>query len=606
MGSDPSPLMINEIRFEDYPKPVPLETMEKITIQMKYSICKIYNREVGKGSGFFCIIQYDNIKITTLITNYHVINEKYIEKYKQISISLNNDKKNIIIKLDNNRKKYFSEDYDVAIIEIKEKDNINNNQYLELDDNIYKEIGNDYFVKNPVYNISYQNGEKVYASYGLTKDFQNDFIIRHLCMTESGSSGSPLLNLSNHKVIGIHSAGSQKFSYNFAIILKSPIKEFIKKYKNEINNNFNNNIDYNNIEKSIDNKNNNNDTNNYNDINRIEQSKNKNSNYVGKNEYNNNNFFEANKYNNNNDEKSKSKYNNNNYIKHNNNSNYYRQSNYNNTNNLNNEIYQPNNNLSSAFNYNVNNNNNNNNINFNNTFNGWISPYKNESNYYLYGNKDDKIKNKKIKNNEIILKLQVTKEDVNEKIYFINKSFQKKFLNKSNFEITINSKNIDYEKYYFKPKEKGEYTIILKFKFNIKDCSYMFLDCKNITYMDLTSLDTKEVENMSNMFKNCTNLAKLNFSDFDTNNVINMEYMFFNCIKLNSLNLNSFNTSNVNNMDGMFCNCSNLSNIEFGPKFNSENASVNNIFTKCNKYMNLKFNGESDDKLIREFMKINN
>ena len=597
MGSDPSPLMINEIRFEDYPKPVPLETMEKITIQMKYSICKIYNREVGKGSGFFCIIQYDNIKITTLITNYHVINEKYIEKYKQISISLNNDKKNIIIKLDNNRKKYFSEDYDVAIIEIKEKDNINNNQYLELDDNIYKEIGNDYFVNNPVYNISYQNGEKVHASYGLTKDFEEDFIIRHLCITESGSSGSPLLNLSNHKVIGIHKAGSEKFSFNYAIILKLPIKEFIKKYKKEINNNFDNNngqINYN-IEKSIDNKINNNDKNNYNDINRIEQNKNK-------NKYNNSsNFVDANKYNNNNVEQSKSIYN----------YNYIEQNNNNNSNYLNNEIYQPNysnNNLSGAFNYNGNNNNNNNNVNFNNTFNnvnnGWISPYKNESNYYLYGNKANR--NKKIKNNEIILKLQVTKEDVNEKIYFINKSFQKKFLNKSNFEITINNQNVNYEKYYFKPKEKGEYTIILKFKFNIKDCSYMFLDCKNITYMDLTSLDTKEVENMSNMFKNCTNLAKLNFSDFDTNNVINMEYMFFNCIKLNSLNLNSFNTSNVNNMDGMFCNCSNLSNIEFGPKFNSENASVNNIFTKCNKYMNLKFNGESDDKLLREFMKINN
>ena len=89
--------------------------------------------------------------------------------------------------------------------------------------------------------IKYQNGEKVHASYGLTKDFEQDFIIRHLCITESGSSGSPLLNLSNHKVIGIHKAGSEKFSFNYAIILKLPIKEFIKKYKKEINNNYDNN-----------------------------------------------------------------------------------------------------------------------------------------------------------------------------------------------------------------------------------------------------------------------------------------------------------------------------------------------------------------------------
>ena len=234
MGSDASTVMINEIQIEDYPKPVAMETMEIILSQMKNSICKIYNREDGKGSGFFCMIQYENKKIPTLITNNHVINEKYLEKYKQISISLNNDKNNKTITLDNNRIKYFSEKYDVAMIEIKNKDNINNNQYLELDDNIYKEIGNDYFANNPIYNISYQNGEKVYASFGLTKNFQDDFIIRHLCITESGSSGSPLLNLSNHKVIGIHKGGSKYFSYNLAIILKSPIKEFIQKYKNEI------------------------------------------------------------------------------------------------------------------------------------------------------------------------------------------------------------------------------------------------------------------------------------------------------------------------------------------------------------------------------------
>ena len=98
-----------------------MESIEIILNQMKDNICKIYNIDVGKGSGFFCIIEYDNIKIPTLITNRHVINEKYIEKYKQIAISLNNDKNNIIIKFDDKRKIYFSNKYDVAIIEIKKK-----------------------------------------------------------------------------------------------------------------------------------------------------------------------------------------------------------------------------------------------------------------------------------------------------------------------------------------------------------------------------------------------------------------------------------------------------------------------------------------------------
>lgn len=226
MGSDHYPAIIDEIKIEDYPRPVSIESMQTILNQMKNSICKIYNGNNGKGSGFFCIIEYDNIKIPTLITNNHVIDKEYIKKYKQICISLNNDENKITIKLDNNRKNYFSKKYDVTMIEIKKEDNINN-QYLELDDKIYKEIDNTFFIKSPIYNISYQNGEKVCVSYGITKSFKvdEDFIIQHFCITESGSSGSPILNLSNHKVIGLHKAGAINSSYNLAIILKFPIKD---------------------------------------------------------------------------------------------------------------------------------------------------------------------------------------------------------------------------------------------------------------------------------------------------------------------------------------------------------------------------------------------
>ena len=521
MGTDPD--IIKEIDFKDYPRPVSMESMQTILNQMKNSICKIYRRDGRKGSGFFCIIECGDIKMPTLITNYHVIKEEYIKKYKQICISLNNDENKKTIKLDNNRKNYFNETYDIAMIEIKKKDNINN-QYLELDDQIYKEIENTFIENSPIYNISYQNGEKVYVSYGLTKTIKEDqnFIIKHLCITESGSSGSPILNLSNHKVIGLHTAGSKKFSYNLAVILKSPIKEYIKKYKNNNDDQSNNIIENNNFYQYNQNKSNNND---------------KPDNKINKNNHNINTLTDVNTINN-----------------------------------------------------------------INGNY-GWNTSIINESYDYPYTDKNGKNKKTKIKNNEIILKLQVPKEDVNKKIYFINKSFQKQFLNKSNFEITINNQKVNNGKYYFEPKEKGDYKIILKFKFNIKDCSYMFSDCKNITNIDLSSLDTKEVENMSNMFKNCTNLAIINFSEFDTNKVINMENMFFNCIKLSGLNLTSFNTINVINMDGMFSNCSNLSNIEFGFNFSAKNATTNYIFTNCNKYKykSLTFKGESDDKLLNEF-----
>ena len=69
-------------------------------------------------------------------------------------------------------------------------------------------------------------------SYGIVKAI-NDDEINHLCYTESGSSGSPLLNLSNHKVFGIHKGGAYTKKFNKAIFLKQPINDFFNNKNNE-------------------------------------------------------------------------------------------------------------------------------------------------------------------------------------------------------------------------------------------------------------------------------------------------------------------------------------------------------------------------------------
>ena len=46
-------------------------------------------------------------------------------------------------------------------------------------------------------------------SYGISKEIYN-CIIKHTCNTKPGSSGSPILNLENNKVIGLHKAASKK------------------------------------------------------------------------------------------------------------------------------------------------------------------------------------------------------------------------------------------------------------------------------------------------------------------------------------------------------------------------------------------------------------
>ena len=54
----------------------------------------------------------------------------------------------------------------------------------------------------------------------------------HYCSKDNGSSGSPILNLKNNKVIGIHKGtGDEKKNYNYGTLLKYPLNDFINKIK---------------------------------------------------------------------------------------------------------------------------------------------------------------------------------------------------------------------------------------------------------------------------------------------------------------------------------------------------------------------------------------
>lgn len=81
------------------------------------------------------------------------------------------------------------------------------------------------------------------------------------------------------------------------------------------------------------------------------------------------------------------------------------------------------------------------------------------------------------------------------------------------------------------------------------------------TEIDLSNIDTSKVRNMSYMFKNCGNLTNINFNALDTSNATNMRSLFEQCIKLSSLDLSNINTSNVTNMNSMFSGCTNLTTI---------------------------------------------
>ena len=220
-----------EIYNEKYPKIISLEGTKKILEQMEKGICKIYKKDEEKGTGFFCNIKYENKNISVLMTNYHVIDDKYIKENNKILITINDDKEKVTILL-NNKIIYTNEKYDITIIEIKnEKDKIK--YFMKIDED-YLNNDIDVIYDKSIYILQYPLGEKVGVSYGIINRI-DEYNIEHYCNTETGSSGSPIINIINNEIIGIHKEGIKKRKINRGTLLKYPINEFIeKKLKNKI------------------------------------------------------------------------------------------------------------------------------------------------------------------------------------------------------------------------------------------------------------------------------------------------------------------------------------------------------------------------------------
>ena len=185
-------------------------------------ICKIDGNKAG--TGFFCKIKRGEELIPVLITNYHVIDDNYMKQNKYLKFYIND--KSHIIDLNSESKIYSSSnnEYDMMIIRLKEGQ-VNN--YLDIDENIFEDNSENYYENDSIYILHYANAEEAKVSFGKGIKKVDNYDIKHLCHTEPGSSGGPILSRMTNKVIGIHkgSIGKGKCDYNIGTFLKYPLNE---------------------------------------------------------------------------------------------------------------------------------------------------------------------------------------------------------------------------------------------------------------------------------------------------------------------------------------------------------------------------------------------
>ena len=122
---------IKENHIPNQPEPMSLKELEILNRLSKTHVCKINCNDGTTGTGFFCNIPigWGNY-LAVLMTNNHVLDLNSIQPGQTINFSLDNDNKNYKILVDESRKTYTNESYDVTIIEIKFDDNIDEKSFF--------------------------------------------------------------------------------------------------------------------------------------------------------------------------------------------------------------------------------------------------------------------------------------------------------------------------------------------------------------------------------------------------------------------------------------------------------------------------------------------
>ena len=572
-----------------YPTPLPKNSLEKIISQMNTSIFRISGKNGKFGIATFCTIKNKNEKIHVMISNYEIIDRKYLACHNSIKLLINNEIKEIEF----GGTQYFNEDEDISIIEIKSQKN-NIIKFLEIDDNLYnKEIELEInYRKEQIYIIHPNIKKDISVSFGVIVNIIKTEII-YSSFPFLSRKYSPILNLSNNKLIGLHYNNSKP--YKKGILFNFIINEFIKEYRHfkKINSAYNKiNIlleiwgadiskkvyflDNHECEGKEDNKCPHNYLSELNESNTelfINGKKTKYRKYFIPEENEDYNYNIELKFNINltdcsymfasckRIEKIDFQCFNTKYVK--NMESMFENCKFRNI-DLSNFDTANVTNMSGMFNFcdeltylNL--------LSFNteNVINMGVMFFccRKLKNIYISSFNCKKVEN--------MSRMFYSCENLNE----LDLSFfdvQKVTDMSEMFKDCKSLNNLDLSSFGLK-------------KMSLKDMHLMFSGCENLVNINLSFFDTRNVTDMSGLFMGCKKINNLDLTSFNTSNVTYMQYMFDNCENLKALNLTFFNTSKVTTMQSMFSNCKNLKALDLSSFDTNRLGSVYLIFAGCKK-----------------------
>lgn len=127
---------------------------------------------------------------------------------------------------------------------------------------------------------------------------------------------------------------------------------------------------------------------------------------------------------------------------------------------------------------------------------------------------------------------------------------------------------------------------------SLVDADSMFRSCSSLVSIDLSGWNVSSLRDMSYFFDGCDNLEVINFSGWSsTDSLISVNRLFSECKTISSLDLSFLNTSYVSDMSYMFYGCSGLSSLDLSMLDTSRVTNMRGIFNGCSSLVSLNLDG---------------
>ena len=186
-----------------------------IIINQSKNICRIIKNQKTIGTGFLCNIPnptFSNL-FPVLITSNNILKHYDFKKDKQIILQLAKEKQKTLI-VNDERKIYSCNkgDYDVLFVEIKQNDELDINNFLEIDESLYKKNELVPNVKEKdIYLMHYPEDDSkiIYTFTTMNKVSSDKYKINNLKTINKCLIGCPILNYSNFKIIGVFNSNEE-------------------------------------------------------------------------------------------------------------------------------------------------------------------------------------------------------------------------------------------------------------------------------------------------------------------------------------------------------------------------------------------------------------